>query len=68
MVTSTFGQSDVIYPLRYENQGLATRLHCQVREPQHFLYSSTTDLWGMMGGQIVLNADVTLLCLGGENP
>ncbi|GFY61150.1 uncharacterized protein TNIN_458571 [Trichonephila inaurata madagascariensis] len=66
MVTSTFGQTDVIYPVRYENQGLATRLYCQVQEPQHFLYSSTTDLWGIMGGQIVLNADVILLCLGDD--
>ncbi|GIY24169.1 uncharacterized protein CEXT_148191 [Caerostris extrusa] len=67
IVTLALGQSDVPDPLKYDNKGLVTRINCEVREPQHFLYSSTTDLWGMMGGQIILSADVILLCMGDDN-
>ncbi|GBO10404.1 hypothetical protein AVEN_41519-1 [Araneus ventricosus] len=61
---SALGRSD---PLRYDNEGFVTRINCQAREPQHFLYSSITDLWGMAGGQIVLSADVVLRCLGDDS-
>ncbi|KAG8187697.1 hypothetical protein JTE90_000163 [Oedothorax gibbosus] len=65
-LTLTFGKGDVIYPKKHENQELATRIYCQVQEPQHFHYSSITELWGMMGGQIILEADITVRCIGDD--
>ncbi|XP_035208459.1 uncharacterized protein LOC118183140 [Stegodyphus dumicola] len=66
LLYSTSGQDEIVYPLRYENQQLATRINCQVEETQHFHYSSTTKLWGVMGGEVIINADVALRCLGDD--
>lgn len=57
---------DIIYPTTYAKQQLATRIHCQVEETQHFRYSSVTKLWSTMGGDVILSADVALHCLGDD--
>lgn len=66
LVCATYSTEDVIYPKMHANQQLATQLHCLVKEAQHFRYSSVSNLWGTAGGDILLNADIALHCLGDD--
>ncbi|XP_054724407.1 uncharacterized protein LOC129234433 [Uloborus diversus] len=66
-LTLASGLDGVVYPERYEQQQLAAIIHCEMEETQHFRYSSSTKLWGEMGGEIVVNADVSLHCLGDDS-
>lgn len=57
----------VVYPLHNEQEMLATRMNCQVGESRSFRYSSVTNLWGSVEGQIALSGDVTVYCLGNDD-
>lgn len=47
---------------------LATKLNCKTSESRHFHYASKSDLWGEAGGQIGLEVDLLVHCMGEVEP